>query len=121
MKSCNRLVALTLLLASFALAAPVLAGPTCHGRFMNPITDICWSCVFPLTIGAAWDFDPRIDGNAAQTNHAERCTGHIDQTYRLPEADRHADARRIAAEADGGGRVPDVVLSLGEDRGCANR
>jgi conjugal transfer pilus assembly protein TraU len=29
------------------------AAPTCHGRFMNPITDICWSCVFPLTIGSA--------------------------------------------------------------------
>ncbi|MBE0624212.1 MAG: TraU family protein, partial [Burkholderiales bacterium] len=53
MKFCNRLVAIALLIASFALAAPVLAGPTCHGRFMNPITDICWSCVFPLTIGAA--------------------------------------------------------------------
>lgn len=24
---------------------------TCHGRFINPITDICWSCLFPLFIG----------------------------------------------------------------------
>lgn len=23
----------------------------CHGKFMNPITDVCWSCIFPLTIG----------------------------------------------------------------------
>ncbi len=23
----------------------------CPGRFVNPITDICWSCMFPLTIG----------------------------------------------------------------------
>lgn len=23
----------------------------CTGRFVNPITDICWSCVFPITIG----------------------------------------------------------------------
>lgn len=23
----------------------------CHGRLTNPITDICWSCLFPLTIG----------------------------------------------------------------------
>jgi conjugal transfer pilus assembly protein TraU len=22
----------------------------CHGRFVNPITDVCWKCVFPLTI-----------------------------------------------------------------------
>ncbi len=23
----------------------------CQGRFLNPITDICWSCLFPMTIG----------------------------------------------------------------------
>lgn len=27
--------------------------PTCNGKFMNPITDICWSCVFPLKVGGA--------------------------------------------------------------------
>jgi conjugal transfer pilus assembly protein TraU len=25
----------------------------CHGAFMNPITDLCWSCLFPLSVGAA--------------------------------------------------------------------
>jgi conjugal transfer pilus assembly protein TraU len=41
-------------LASLAgLATPAAAGPTCHGQFMNPITDICWSCMFPLTLGSA--------------------------------------------------------------------
>lgn len=24
----------------------------CHGKFINPITDICWSCIFPLSIGS---------------------------------------------------------------------
>lgn len=24
----------------------------CKGHFINPITDICWSCLFPLTLGA---------------------------------------------------------------------
>jgi conjugal transfer pilus assembly protein TraU len=47
------LVAMVALVTGLALAAPALAGPTCHGRFMNPITDICWSCVFPLSIGSA--------------------------------------------------------------------
>lgn len=27
------------------------ANASCSGRFVNPITDICWSCIFPLTIG----------------------------------------------------------------------
>lgn len=31
---------------------PVIAQATCTGRFINPITDICWSCLFPITIGS---------------------------------------------------------------------
>jgi conjugal transfer pilus assembly protein TraU len=53
MRFAKRLVAVLLLVAGLALAGPAAAGPTCQGRFMNPITDICWSCVFPLTIGSA--------------------------------------------------------------------
>lgn len=26
---------------------------SCHGRFVNPITDVCWSCLFPLTLGSS--------------------------------------------------------------------
>lgn len=37
---------LLLLLAQEASAA------TCTGRFVNPITDICWECLFPITIGS---------------------------------------------------------------------
>ncbi len=33
----------------------ILVGSTpseaCQGRFVNPITDICWSCLFPISIG----------------------------------------------------------------------
>lgn len=39
-----------ILLASASM--PATAG-TCTGKFMNPITDICWSCMFPLSIGSA--------------------------------------------------------------------
>ena len=27
--------------------------PLCHGNFVNPITDVCWSCLFPITLGSA--------------------------------------------------------------------
>ena len=30
-----------------------LAGGQCTGHFVNPITDICWRCLFPLSIGNA--------------------------------------------------------------------
>lgn len=36
---------------SFCLSNQVFAN-TCVGRFLNPITDICWSCLFPITIGS---------------------------------------------------------------------
>ncbi|WP_308873999.1 TraU family protein [Thiothrix subterranea] len=36
-----------------ALTAAQAAEATCTGKFANPITDICWSCIFPLTIGGA--------------------------------------------------------------------
>lgn len=32
---------------------PPAAAATCTGRFFDPITDICWSCVMPISIGAA--------------------------------------------------------------------
>lgn len=39
-----RLVLLLLLNSS-------MAGNLCQGKFANPITDVCWSCLFPITIG----------------------------------------------------------------------
>lgn len=34
-------------------STPAQAGSaTCFGKFANPITDICWSCVMPISIGA---------------------------------------------------------------------
>lgn len=28
------------------------ADSACEGRFINPVTDVCWECIFPLTIGS---------------------------------------------------------------------
>ena len=33
------------------LILPLQIQAKCVGRFVNPITDICWSCLFPITIG----------------------------------------------------------------------
>ena len=30
-----------------------LADPSCEGRFVNPISDVCWQCIFPMSIGSA--------------------------------------------------------------------
>ena len=50
MKSLFRTLVVTL--AVWLSAMPVWAG-TCAGKFVNPITDICWSCMFPFTIGSS--------------------------------------------------------------------
>ncbi|HBD4227574.1 TPA: TraU family protein, partial [Escherichia coli] len=43
------------LLMLFLLAGHVPAASAdsaCERRFVNPITDICWSCIFPLSLGS---------------------------------------------------------------------
>lgn len=40
---------LSVLLTSLFLNSSVFAG--CQGKLLNPITDVCWSCIFPITIG----------------------------------------------------------------------
>lgn len=41
------------LIAACLLALPLTAAAVglCSGRMINPITDICWKCVFPITVG----------------------------------------------------------------------
>ncbi len=39
-----------LLIAAF-LPISAIADITCKGKFVNPITDICWSCIMPISIG----------------------------------------------------------------------
>ena len=33
-------------------AARAAGAGTCTGQFPNPITDICWSCILPISIGS---------------------------------------------------------------------
>ena len=41
-----------LMMSSLASPARADAGPgRCTGSFVNPITDICWSCLFPISVG----------------------------------------------------------------------
>ncbi len=37
----------------FCVLTDKASAATCTGRFVNPITDICWDCAFPPTIGSA--------------------------------------------------------------------
>jgi conjugal transfer pilus assembly protein TraU len=48
--ACPRVLAAALPWVAPAQAADSL---TCTGRFPNPITEICWSCILPISIGSA--------------------------------------------------------------------
>ena len=41
---------LALLLGLATLPARAAGAATCTGKFPNPITDICWSCILPISI-----------------------------------------------------------------------
>lgn len=36
----------------FTFQQNALASGSCQGRFVDPITDVCWSCLFPISIGS---------------------------------------------------------------------
>lgn len=40
------------LFISISLQPAQAKSAACTGEFMNPISDICWSCIFPLTLGS---------------------------------------------------------------------
>lgn len=42
-----------MVIIAFTTSPTIHAGAVCTGHFVNPITDICWDCLFPLTIGSA--------------------------------------------------------------------
>ena len=54
---CKRAISLLLLCIFFCQPAQAV----CSGRFVNPVTDVCWRCLFPLKIGGVtipgFDFD----------------------------------------------------------------
>lgn len=35
---------------TFVCLNPNVSRANCHGKFVNPISDICWNCLFPMTI-----------------------------------------------------------------------
>lgn len=38
-------------IASFVMSA-TSAHAICNARFLNPITEVCWDCIFPISVGA---------------------------------------------------------------------
>jgi conjugal transfer pilus assembly protein TraU len=45
------LISLALMLLVSTLVPLNANATTCTGKFVNPISDICWSCIFPISLG----------------------------------------------------------------------
>lgn len=52
----KRFLAILAILFTATFARESLAG-VCQGKFANPVTDICWSCMFPMTLGGRQTMD----------------------------------------------------------------
>ncbi|MFP3011713.1 MAG: conjugal transfer pilus assembly protein TraU [Rickettsia sp.] len=49
-KGIQNILKLIISVAIFALSANSYAAVGCVGRMMSPVTDVCWKCLFPITI-----------------------------------------------------------------------
>jgi conjugal transfer pilus assembly protein TraU len=47
----RRTLATLLLIASLLGTGSAQAAAPCYGKFPNPFTDVCWKCIFPISIG----------------------------------------------------------------------
>jgi len=53
MKHFRRFIScLCLLVAAWFTPDAAANQAACAGRFVNPVTDVCWTCLFPMTIGS---------------------------------------------------------------------
>ncbi len=48
----KRVLTTSVIVLLIMLPIRVFANDGCVGRFVNPITDVCWRCMFPITIGS---------------------------------------------------------------------
>lgn len=96
MKYVRSFAFLSLLAIGALIVRPVFATATCTGRFANPITSICWSCMMPLRFRRS-----RPDSRSG----------------------RHAQSRRFSRlplSIAIAGRVQGEFLGTGPSRGCGS-
>jgi len=57
---------------SFAASSPSTA--KCHGKMINPVSHVCWKCMFPLTIGSNTLFRSDDDSSTPPSKGKVICT-----------------------------------------------
>jgi conjugal transfer pilus assembly protein TraU len=65
-------------------ADPLNKDATCNGKFMNPITDVCWSCLFPLKLGGLTMYSGgQLDNNSSTGSPFCYCGGNRGGNIRI--------------------------------------
>lgn len=64
---------LRLLLVALAIFSALPVEAKCSGKFINPLTDICWRCVFPLRFGSAVVMGNDQDDSASSNDNSLVC------------------------------------------------
>lgn len=49
-------IAISIMVMSLFVSECAYADKLCHGKFANPLTDVCWRCLFPISIGSGEAF-----------------------------------------------------------------
>ena len=62
----NNVIARLIFIIALILPIAALSLSTCQGKMINPITDVCWKCLFPLTIAGGKVADPDKDNATPQ-------------------------------------------------------
>lgn len=69
----NKCIPLLSLLFLVLLTNTVNAKSVCAGKFVNPITDICWKCLFPLSIAGRTVANPAKDNATSAEDKSLVC------------------------------------------------
>ncbi len=94
---------------------------SCKAHFVNPITDICWDCLFPITIGSAEVVKSRYPDTKNPSNPFCTCPGRVGITIGYWEPTSLVDITRkpycmvnlgmqlnIKNQGLGGSQMPDI-------------
>ena len=92
-----------LLLLILFWSATSVAHPACRGKFINPITDVCWSCLFPLSLGSAGLFSSSLPDTTNPTSPICHCSHRVGLSVGFWEPMRLVDVTR----------TPGCLVSLG--------
>ncbi len=84
----------------------------CHGQFPNPIADICWSCLFPISIGSIEIFENGQDDIENPASPICICPAPYPKYYRIGiEVGFWEPARMVDVT-----RVPFCMVALGGEQ-----